>query len=255
MANQEKYPPNMRDDERNRMQNLRPYASIGTGAALAVFGASRRSWTGAAIAAAGGFLVYQGFRETHKSAGPIHVERSFTINKPVAEVFQFWRNFENLPRFMQHLRSVRITGPRTSHWEARAPLGASVAWDAEITDEVENEYIVWQSLPGAVLEHRGAVQFRPAPFADGTELIVSLDYRAPAGKLGAVIAQLFGESPERQIREDLRRFKQLIEAGEIPTIEGQPSGRRSAFTRMMHAVNADRSTVQERTGGAVQKAI
>lgn len=239
-----------RDDEQksfDRMQAIRPYATIGTGAALAVFGASRRSWPGAAVAAAGGFLVYQGFRDTHKAAQPIHVQSSFTINKPVSEVFSFWRNFENLPTFMQHLRSVKSTGSHTSHWEARAPLGTSIGWDAEISDERQDNYIIWRSLPGAAIQHRGSVQFRPAPFAGGTEVIASLDYRPPAGKIGAAFARLFGENPEQQIREDLRRFKQLMETGEIPTIEGQPSGRRSPFIRMMHAVKADRSTVRERT--------
>ena len=233
--------------ENNGDSGVRAYASIGTGAALAVFGASRRSWPGAALAAAGGFLVYQGFRDTHKSASPIHVERAFTINKPVGEVYRFWRNFENLPKFMRHLRSVTRTGDRVSHWEARAPMGTSIGWDAEITDERENDYIVWRSLEGGAVEHRGSVQFRPAPYAGGTEVIVSLDYRPPAGKLGAAFARLFGTNPEQQVREDLRRFKQLMETGEIPTTEGQTSGRRSAFTRMIHAVSADRSTVRERT--------
>jgi uncharacterized membrane protein len=200
-----------------------------------------------AMAAAGGFLVFQGFRESHKSARPIHVERSFTINKPVNEVFSFWRNFENLPKFMRHLNSVTVTDRTRSHWEARAPLGTSISWEAQISDERENDYILWESLEGGAVEHRGSIQFRNAPFDGGTEVIVSLDYRPPAGKVGALFARMFGENPERQIREDLRRFKQLMEAGEIPTTEGQPSGRRSPFVRMMRAASAERTTVRERT--------
>jgi uncharacterized membrane protein len=231
----------------SRRESIRPWASIGGGAAMATFGISRRSWPGAALAAAGGFLVYQGFRESHKASRPIHVERSFTIDRPVNEVFRYWRNFENLPKFMRHLRSVQTTGDRTSRWEARAPLGFPIAWEAEITDERANDYIIWHSLPGGAVEHRGSIQFRSAPFEGGTEVTVSLDYRPPAGKFGSVFSRLFGENPEQQVREDLRRFKQLMEAGEIPTTQGQPSGRRSPFVRMMHAANADRSTVEERT--------
>lgn len=231
----------------DRMRAIGPWAAISTGAALAVFGASRKSWPGTAMAAAGGFLVFQGFRESHKSSRPIHVERSFTINKPVEEVFAFWRNFENLPRFMRHLKSVQTTSEGKSHWEARAPFGMSIGWDAEIIEERANDYILWRSLAGGSVEHRGSVQFRPAPFAGGTEIIVSLDYRPPVGKAGSMFARLFGENPEQQVREDLRRFKQLMEAGEIPTTEGQPSGRRSAFVRMMHAAKAENTTMEERT--------
>ncbi len=231
----------------SRVRAIRPWAAISTGAALTVFGVSRKSLSGAALAAAGGFLVFQGFRESHKSARPIHVERSFTINKPVADVYNFWRNFENLPRFMRHLHSVKTTGDKTSHWQARAPLGMSIGWDAEIIDERPNDYILWRSLEGGSVQHRGSVQFRNAPWEGGTEIIVSLDYRPPVGKAGALFARLFGENPEQQIREDLRRFKQLMEAGEIPTTEGQPSGRRSAFVRMMHAAKSENSTMEERT--------
>jgi uncharacterized membrane protein len=230
-----------------QIKAMRPWAAIAAGAALAVFGASRKSWPGAAVAAAGGLLAYQGFRESHKTARPIHVERSFTINKPIEQVFSFWRNFENLPRFMRHLRSVESKGDGRSHWEARAPLGLSISWDAEIIEERENDFILWRSLPGGSVEHRGSVQFRNAPFAGGTEIIVSLDYRPPIGKAGAFFARMFGENPEQQVREDLRRFKQLMEAGEIPTTEGQTSGRRSAFVRMMHAATAERTTMRERT--------
>jgi uncharacterized membrane protein len=230
-----------------RMRAIRPWAAISTGAALAVFGVSRKSWYGTAMAAAGGLLAFQGFRASHKSARPIHVECAFTINRPIEEVYSFWRNFENLSRFMRHLRSVRTTGEGRSHWEARAPLGMSIGWDAEILEERANDFILWCSLPGGSVDHRGSVEFRQAPFARGTEIIVSLDYRPPAGKAGALFARLFGENPEQQIREDLRRFKQLMEAGEIPTTEGQPSGRRSPFVRMIHAAKAEHTTMRERT--------
>lgn len=226
---------------------MQSWATIVGGSALATFGATRRNWAGAGLAAAGGYLVYRGVRSTRHHVQPIHVERAFTINKPVEEVFQFWRNFENLPRFMRHLQSVQVTGDRKSRWQARAPMGINVTWEAEITDEQSNSYIVWTSLAGATIENRGSVEFRPATFHGGTEVRVAIDYRLPAGRLGAVIARMFGEEPEQQIREDLRHFKQLLEAGEIPTTEGQPSGRRTPWVRMVQAVTAEKRSLIQRT--------
>lgn len=230
-----------------RNSRLKALGSITAGSALALFGASRKSLAGAAVAGLGGFLVYRGLRETRHHVGPIHVERSFTINKPVEEIFSFWRNFENLPRFMRHLNSVKTTGERQSHWEARGPLKTSIGWDAEITDEQPNRFIVWKSLPGSVVDHRGSVEFRPAEHHGGTAVTVALDYQAPAGKLGQLFFRMFGEDPEQQVRDDLRRFKQLMEAGEIPTTEGQSSGRRTPFVRMVQAATAERTTMRERS--------
>lgn len=229
------------------MRDFRIYGAIATGSALAIIGASRRNLGGAVLAAAGGYLVYQGFWQSRTAMTPVHVEFSVTINKPVEEVFAFWRRLENLPRFMRHLRSVAATGDRTSHWEARAPLGTSISWEAEITDERENSYLVWRSLEGSVVDHRGSVEFRTAPANRGTEIIVAIDIRPPAGKLGAGLAALFGEHPEQQIKGDLRRLKQLLETGEIATTEGQPSGRRSAFVRMMQAATRTGATMRERS--------
>ena len=217
------------------------WASIVGGSALAVFGASRRSVSGAGLSAIGGLLVYGGVRSA-RSSGPIFVQRSFTIDKSPEEVFQFWRNFENLPKFMQHLNSVKTTGDRFSHWVARRPMNMSASWDAEITDERQNEYIVWKSVPGSEVENSGSVEFRPAPFHGGTEVHITIQYSQPGGKVGAAFARLFGEHPEQQVREDLRRFKQLMEAGEIPTVEGQSSGRRTPWVRMMHAAQDARES-------------
>jgi uncharacterized membrane protein len=237
------------DDHRptNRLRSFRTYGAIATGSAFAIIGASRRNLGGTVLAAAGGYLVYLGFRESQGGFAPVHVNVSVTINKPVEEVYSFWRNFENLPRFMQHLRSVTSTGPRSSHWEARAPLGTSITWDAEITDERENRYLVWNSLDGSLLDHSGAVEFRTAPANRGTEIIVALDMRPPAGKLFAGLAGFFGEHPQQQVKGDLRRLKQLLETGEIATIEGQSSGRRSAFVRMMQAATNAGTTMRDRT--------
>lgn len=191
------------------------------------------------MAAAGGFLIYHAVGNTRRGPRQIHVQKSFTIMKPVAEVFSFWRNFENLPRIMTHLENVRVIDNRYSHWTARGPMNTHLEWDAEILDERENEFIVWRSKAGADIENRGSVQFFSALNGGATEISVALDYVPPAGKLGAAFAKLFGEEPEQQVREDLRHFKALMETGEIPTIAGQPSGRRSAWVRMMQKAYAE----------------
>jgi uncharacterized membrane protein len=157
--------------------------------------------------------------------GAIHVEKSVTINRPPEELYNFWHNFEDLPRFMNHLISVRKTGENRWHWVARGPARMNIEWDAEIVDEKPNQYIAWQSLEGADVDNIGAVYFQPAPGGRGTVLRAVLEYRPPAGILGARIAKLFGEEPEMQLNVDLHRFKQMMETGEIPTTYGQPAGR------------------------------
>jgi uncharacterized membrane protein len=163
----------------------------------------------------------------------IQVERSVTVNLPRDELFRIWRNSENLPRFMKHLKSV--TGDKAdngrSHWVATGPLGREVEWDSEVIEERENEYLAWSSLPGSTVESRGSVHFADAPGGRGTILHVSMEYQPPAGSAGAAFAKLFGQEPGQQIREDLRRFKQMLETGETPTVEGQPSGRNMNFER------------------------
>jgi uncharacterized membrane protein len=156
----------------------------------------------------------------------IHVEEAVTINRPIDEVFRFWRNLENLPQFMEHLESVSTREAGVTHWRAKAPAGMSVEWDARIINEIDNKVIGWQSLEGSTVSTAGSVNFDQDPH--GTRVTVHLQYGPPAGRLGAAVARLFGEEPSQTIREDLRRFKRLLETGEIATTEGQPSGRRSA---------------------------
>jgi uncharacterized membrane protein len=160
------------------------------------------------------------------------VEESVTINRPLPELYRFWRNFENLPQFMQHLESVAMREEGISHWVAEGPAGVRVEWDARIINEVENKVIGWQSLEGSTISTAGSVNFDEDPH--GTRVTVHLQYNPPGGRLGAAVAKMFGEEPNQTIREDLRRLKQLMEAGEIPTTEGQPSGR-AARTRRQSA--------------------
>ncbi len=143
------------------------------------------------------------------------VEKAITVNRPVEEVYGLWRDFENLPRFMLHLESVQVMGPKRSHWRAKAPAGMRAEWDAEITDDRPNELIAWRSLAGADVDNSGSVRFAPAPGGRGTEVRVELRYNPPGGRVGAAFAKLFGEEPEQQLRDDLRAFKQVLEIGEV----------------------------------------
>jgi uncharacterized membrane protein len=153
----------------------------------------------------------------------IKVEQSVTINRPVLEVYRFWRNFENLPRFMDHLESVTITDETHSHWVAKGPAGTRIEWDAVIHKEIDDELIAWRSLPGSEVNNAGSVHFTPT--ANGTEVRVVLSYEPPAGKVGAAFAKLLGEEPSKQIEEDLRRFKQVMDSGEVAAGSGPYSGR------------------------------
>jgi uncharacterized membrane protein len=156
--------------------------------------------------------------------GAIHVERSIIVNRPREEVYRFWRDFSNLPRFMQHLQAVDVRDDKHSHWVTKAPAGSTAEWDAEIINEVPEETIAWQSAGETNVPNSGSVRFVPAENGGATVVKVTLNYDPPAGKLGDLIARLFGESPDQQVRDDLRRFKALMETGEIPTIEDQPRG-------------------------------
>jgi uncharacterized membrane protein len=174
------------------------------------------------------FRLGTGFREEG-----VPVEKSVTVNLKPEEAYRFWRDFTNLPRFMKHLQSVSVIDERRSHWVARAPGGTEVAWDSELIEEVPNQYLAWRSLQGSDVDHSGSVRFEPAPGGRGTIVRVQMRYQPPAGRAGVALARLFGEVPAQQVQEDLRRFKQVLETGEIPTTRGQPSGRRSLVGRTL----------------------
>src|SRR3954471_21172448 len=214
------------------------WGAILGGSALAAFGLSRRSKTGAALAAAGGLLAYGGTRISSEPQ-ELHAEATFTINVSPEEAYRFWHNFENLPRFMSHLESVRVLGDRRSEWTARGPLQMRIKWNAQIVDERENQWIVWRSEPNSLVPNEGSVQFRRAPGDRGTEVTVAIQYGLPAGPVGKAIASIFGKNPQHVVREDLRHFKQLLETGEIATTVGQPHGTRTAFVKAKHAILRD----------------
>lgn len=145
----------------------------------------------------------------------VHTRKVVTIYRPPDEVYRFWRDLENLPRFMGHLESVQALGGGRSRWRARGPAGMTVEWDAEIVADRPNELIAWRSLPSATVEHRGVVHFRAAPGRRGTEVAVELTYRPPAGAAGAALAQLFGAEPGQEVQADLRLLKQVLETGDV----------------------------------------
>lgn len=217
--------------------------SVTTGGAMLAYGLMRRDMKGVALSIIGGILalrgatghchVYDAFEIDTRDAsinlqhwlsGQIEVSKSVTINKSPAELYAFWRSFENLPQFMNHLESVTEIDATRSHWIAKAPLGYTVQWSAQITAEQLNESIQWRSMDGADIPNSGKVEFLPT--ADrGTEVKITINYEAPAGRIGALAAKIFGEEPSQQVEEDLRRFKSLMEAGLIMKNDGQPSAR------------------------------
>ena len=222
--------------------NERLLSALG-GSLLAYYGLRRFSIAGLATAAVGGGLLYRGVSghcpaydtlgksTAGEGASPeqyfergIHVVATFTVNKPAEELYRFWRNFENLPKFMTHVQSVSAADDKRSHWVVDGPAGKSIHWDAEVINDEPNRLIAWRSLGGADVDNAGSVNFTQLPHDRGTEVKVVLDYIPPAGKVGATLAWFFGKSGQQQVREDLRHFKEMMEAGEIPTTEGQPVG-------------------------------
>jgi len=163
---------------------------------------------------------------TDVTAKPIKVEKTVTINKSPEDLYNFWHNLENLPSFTKHLESIKVIDSKHSHWVAKAPLGMSVKWDAEIILDRENHLIGWASMPKADFDNAGFVRFRSATGGRGTEVKVVMEYNIAGGAVTAAIAKLLGEEPENQLSEDLHRFKQFMETGELTTTEGQSPSRR-----------------------------
>lgn len=161
------------------------------------------------------------------------LHQSITILADRDALYRTWRNLENLPRFMAHVEEVRSLGGDRTQWRVKAPAGTHVTWVARITEERPGERLSWATVPGSSITHSGTVHFRSAPGNRGTEVEVVLHYNAPGGRLGVVLARLLGEEPKQQLAEDLRRLKQLLEAGEVATITSQPSGHRSLLGRVL----------------------
>lgn len=217
------------------------------GAALTVMGLrDLKSAAGISMLLTGGFLLVRGLtgycavnnaigRNTARKAGsPVEVHTSVTLNKPVSEVYSFWRKLENLPRFMRHLEKVEEIDQTHSRWTAKGPGGVgSVSWEAEIVEDHQNEFISWRSLPGSTVDNAGQVRFRETP--GGTEIRVQMSYRLPAGDVGSVAARLFNPMAEKMMQEDIRDLRNVIEGGETTEFSspGRKKGKRSEVTGRM----------------------
>jgi len=233
------FPDDVRDararSERN-LSDVERWASIAAGAGLAAYGLSRLKSNGWLYAGIGALLLRRGVtahcdlydaigvntagvaddtRAALRGARGVNVLESVTIEQPIELLYRFWRNLENLPQFMRHLVSVEKVTDTISHWVARGPAGSLVEWDAEIFNEIPNKLIAWRSLEGSDVVSAGSVNFNPQPGGRGTRVTVHLQYSPPGGKVGAAIAKLFGADAETEIREDLRRFKELVETGDV----------------------------------------
>jgi uncharacterized membrane protein len=230
---------NLGNAERNRGRAVvQRWSAVLGGGALAIYGLTRRSPLGVAMAATGGAVAFLGTRPNVMRQG-MQANATMQINCSPEQAYQFWHNFENLPLFMRHLDNVSIVGNGRSRWTAIGVMGKRVSWDAETIDDRANEFISWRSTPDSQAQVSGFVAFRPAIGNRGTIVETSMEVKPPAGALGVAISRAFGKDPSFLIRQDLRRLKALIEAGEIPTIDGQSHGRRSTFTAMTRLANPD----------------
>ena len=213
------------------ISNTEKWVSTIAGAALAIAGSKRSSnmlrLAGLGLVARGvsGFCPVSAAlgrntassdtRDALGGSGGVNVDASITIHRPAQEVYAYWRMFDNLPTFMSHLESVEEISRTLSQWTAKGPLGVPVTWTAEIINDVPGELISWRSVGEGDVVTAGSVRFKPAGGDNGTDVCVKLQYDPPAGKVGATVAWAFGEDPQTQIEEDLRRFKQLLETGEV----------------------------------------
>ena len=152
----------------------------------------------------------------------VKVESSVLINKSSEELYNYWRDLENLPRFMDHVVSVKGEGDQRSHWVVKTLGNAEISWDAEIVNDIPNELIAWRTVENSDVDHAGSVRFEPT--GSVTRVKVIMEYRPPAGKLGVGLAKIFGQEPRQMIDGDLRRFKQLMESAHIASAGGQPQG-------------------------------
>ena len=220
------------------------WISLIGGSSLVVYGLARRNSAGFGLAALGGSLLWRGAtghcpmyqtlgvntaergygKGTGSRAGVpyelgIRVDHEVSINKPVSELYSFWRDLRNLPKFMAHLESVKVIDDRISHWTAKGPIGFDVEWDAEIVSDIPDKVIGWRSLEGSDVDNGGSVRFESN--GSGTVVKVSMQYNPPAGQLGEWIARLFGENPKKTVAEDLKRLKELMETGNVVTKVGK----------------------------------
>ena len=226
----------MRYDKLMRMRTRRsPWPGVlGTAAVVALAGGGFLAW-----ASQGGLRGIDKRRPdmpTLAGGRGLRVERTVTVVRSPAELYARWRDLARLPELMAHLESVTPLDGKRSRWVARGPGDVRVTWEAELTADEPDRLIAWRSVPGSDVDNAGSVTFAEAPGARGTEVTVHLSYAPPAGRVGGAVAALLGRGGDRQVREDLRRFKQILETGEAAT-----GARRPAEARASQPVDLPRS--------------
>ena len=231
--------------------------SLAAGAAFIIDAVSRRSWISLITAPVGAVLLAHGSSRVplldqvlpagrrqqaagsqateQQAAKRLAVTQSVTVNRSAQDLYEYWRNFENLPSFMQHVNEVQNRGDGLSHWRVDTPLGqplgTALEWTAEVTDDQPGQRIAWRTVPAAgnLVDNSGWVEFTPSPTGDSTGdaavVRAHIAYNPPGGVIGDALAALFQRVTEQQVKDDIRRFKAVMEAGEAPTVDGQPSGR------------------------------
>lgn len=236
-----------RSQRRTDTSRWRRLAAVVLGGALLVRGVRRRSFGGLLGAVAGGWLLYRGLgrpdvRSRVEQLGPsreeatdgsqtgtpneaLDVERSITVERSADELYESWRDPETHERMWAHFADVTQTAEDQQHWAVGGPMDVTVEWDAEVTEETPGEYLHWESLPGATVPNEGSVRFTPRPDRDETEVTLRVQFDPPGGSLSSAAAGRLDVVPETVAGQALQRFKALVETGEIPTLEGNPSAR------------------------------
>jgi len=226
---------------KRRSMSRQKWGAIIGGSALALYGITRRSPLGWALAAGGGTMaVLAGTRMRSQEPS---VWTSLLVNCSPEQAYRFWRDFENLPRFMNRLQTVSVLDNRRSRWTANGPMGQPIRWDAEITEERENEFIAWRSLPGSDVQVNGEVRFQEAPAGRGTMISARIEYGSASG-MSRALGQFLRKGANFAMRQDLRRLEALMETGEIPTTEGQSHGPRDMVTGVMRVMDPTRPIPQ-----------
>ena len=206
------------------------------GAGLATYGYFRGGLAGLLYTAIGGGLLARATTNREIASlvrgDGVPVTKTIRIAAPVDQVFAYWRNLENFPQWMTHVREVRYVGGDRYRWTVDGPAGAPVSWESELLNVVENREMTWRSVEGSQVEHTGRVRFEPD--GDGTRVHVQLRYSPPGGAIGHVVAKAFGTDPKSAMDEDLQRLKSLVETGKPPRDGAavRPSGGNGAIPSM-----------------------
>lgn len=248
-----------RRDRRESLENRWLFGL--SGAALLLWGIKRGSLFGGLLSFAGADLLTRSITGHHlyetagitrfTAKGPnasvphqlaIQVQRSTTINVPPEEVYAFVRDFRNSPQFVEHLQSVDVKDDTNSHWVLRGPANSRFEWDAEVINDTPNQLIAWRSVNRPDAENAGSIRFERAPQNRGTIVRVALRLMPPGGAIGALLASLVGRDPEKELTRGLRRLKQILEAGEVATTNGQPVG---AYRGYLESIERRREKPQE----------